>query len=122
MINVYVLKKEGVKLSTTTYSEKSVAAFLTFYVRHLRDNDLEIVSQYDFDHHVTELNVFILHDRNFRMKDIIPVLMKQHYEIINHLLEDLVTNAHLDMEQLDTPQAWENWYRAQKAQINDPER
>ncbi|MBA1433949.1 hypothetical protein [Bombilactobacillus bombi] len=109
-------------MSDTIYSEKAVAAFLAFYVRHLRDNDLEILSQYDVDHHVTELNVFILHDRNFRMKDIIPVLMKKHTSIINLLLEDLIANAHLNMEQLDTPQAWENWYLEQKAQIHEPER
>ncbi|KJY51147.1 hypothetical protein JG29_01910 [Bombilactobacillus mellis] len=109
-------------MATMAYSEKSVAAFLNFYVHHLRDNDLEILSKYDVDHHVTELNVFILHDRNFRMKDIVPVLMNQHGEIINLLLEDLIANAHLDMEQLDTPQAWENWYRGQKAQIHEPER
>ena len=38
------------------YSEKSLTAFLTFYVRHYQDADLEVFSQYDTDNHDTELN------------------------------------------------------------------
>ncbi|UQS81969.1 hypothetical protein MOO45_07210 [Bombilactobacillus folatiphilus] len=106
----------------TQYSEKSVEAFLTFYVHHFKDDDLEIISQYDLDHHVTELNAFINNDRSFRMKDIVPILVCKHNEIISLLLEDLVNNAQLDMNQLDTPQAWENWYREEKGKIKEPER
>lgn len=104
------------------YSEKAVAAFLQFYVHHFQDDDLEVISQYDVDHHVTELNAFIAHDRSFRMKDIVPVLIKQHSDIINALLEDLLKNAGLEMEQLNTPQLWENWYREEKTKIKEPER
>lgn len=104
------------------YSEKSLTAFLTFYVRHYQDADLEVFSQYDTDNHDTELNYFINQDRNFRMKDIVPVLLNKHTAIINSLLDDVTVNAQLDLDSMDTVDKWETWYRDQKAQLTDPDR
>ncbi|UQS83126.1 hypothetical protein [Bombilactobacillus thymidiniphilus] len=104
------------------YSEKFITSFLTFYIHHFNADDLEVISQYDVDHHVNELNAFIAWDRSFRLKDIVPLLINRHIEIINLLLDDLIQNADLAVDTLDTPQAWENWYTEQKNQISYPDR
>ncbi|NVY96402.1 hypothetical protein HU830_04350 [Lactobacillus sp. DCY120] len=109
-------------MATAKYSETEMAAFLKFYVHHFQDNDLEVVSQYDTDNHDTELNFFINQDRNFRMKDIVPVLVKKHPQIITALLDDVITNAQIDLEQFPDDTAWEQWYRDQKQALTDPDR
>lgn len=104
------------------YSEKFVTEFLKFYINHYNDDDLEIISTLDTHHYMPEFNPLISFDRNFRLKDIVPVLIKKHNQIINLLVNDIVKNGKINPDEMQSAQDWENWYRGQKAEIHEPDR
>ena len=90
--------------------------FVHFYLKHYRDNSLEILSDYRVDYAMNDINTYLFENRSFSPDQLIAGVLKNKRQLFLNILKtvDLPYTEKGTLKDV----TWDGWYTQRYAQIN----
>lgn len=92
--------------------------FANFYVSSFERNDLEIISEFDSDHNMININHYLLKNQPFSRKDLVRHVLVDHANNFLAILNNMTEKTGVDPEAMSTYEDWSAWYEEQRSKIH----
>ena len=91
--------------------------FANFYVSSFERDDLEIISEFDEDHNMVNINHYLLLNQPFSRKNLVKHVLIDHAHNFQAILDKMTAETGVDPEAMTTYEDWSKWYEAERAKI-----
>lgn len=91
--------------------------FANFYVSSFERDDLEIISEFDEDHNMVNINHYLLLNQPFSRKNLVKHVLIDHAHNFQAILDKITAETGVDPEAMTTYEDWSNWYEGVRAKI-----
>lgn len=91
--------------------------FANFYVSSFERDDLEIISEFDSDHNMVNINHYLLLNQPFSRKNLVKHVLIDHAHNFQAILDKMTAETGVDPEAMTTYEDWSNWYEGVRAKI-----
>ena len=92
--------------------------FANFYIVQFDEDDLEIINLYDEKHNMVDINSYLLNNIHFPRKKLIDHVLQYHDYNFKNLLDVMIEKTGVKPEDMLTYEAWDKWYKEQRAKIS----
>ena len=92
--------------------------FANFYIAQFDEDDLEIINLYDEKHNMVDINSYLLNNIHFPRKKLIDHVLQYHDYNFKNLLDVMIEKTGVKPEAMLTYEAWDKWYKEQRAKIS----
>ncbi|CDI57768.1 hypothetical protein VKX94_00315 [Lactobacillus helveticus] len=92
--------------------------FANFYIAQFDEDDLEIINLYDEKHNMVDINSYLLNNIHFPRKKLIDHVLQYHDYNFKNLLDVMIEKTGVKPEDMLTYEAWDKWYKEQRAKIS----
>ncbi|GIP66439.1 hypothetical protein LhelvAHU1049_06440 [Lactobacillus helveticus] len=92
--------------------------FANFYIAQFDEDDLEIINLYDEKHNMVDINSYLLNNIHFPRKKLLDHVLQYHDYNFKNLLDVMIEKTGVKPEAMLTYEAWDKWYKEQRAKIS----
>lgn len=92
--------------------------FANFYITQFDEDDLEIINLYDEKHNMVDINSYLLNNIHFPRKKLLDHVLQYHDYNFKNLLDVMIEKTGVKPEAMLTYEAWDKWYKEQRAKIS----
>lgn len=92
--------------------------FANFYIAQFDEDDLEIINLYDEKHNMVDINSYLLNNIHFPRKKLLDHVLQYHDYNFKNLLDVMIEKTGVKPEDMLTYEAWDKWYKEQRAKIS----
>lgn len=92
--------------------------FANFYIVQFDEDDLEIINLYDEKHNMVDINSYLLNNIHFPRKKLLDHVLQYHDYNFKNLLDVMIEKTGVKPEDMLTYEAWDKWYKEQRAKIS----
>lgn len=92
--------------------------FANFYIAQFDEDDLEIINLYDEKHNMVDINSYLLNNIHFSRKKLLDHVLQYHDYNFKNLLDVMIEKTGVKPESMLTYEAWDKWYKEQRAKIS----
>lgn len=92
--------------------------FANFYIAQFDEDDLEIINLYDEKHNMVDINSYLLNNIHFPRKKLLDHVLQYHDYNFKNLLDVMIEKTGVNPEAMLTYEAWDKWYKEQRAKIS----
>lgn len=84
--------------------------FANFYIAKFNQRDLEVMSTYDVNSNMVDINHYLMDNIHFIRKELVRHVLQYHDKNFNQLVDEIVRQDQIDKQSMTSYEDWDNWY------------
>jgi hypothetical protein len=88
--------------------------FTNFYIAKFNQRDLEVMSTYDVNSNMVDINHYLVDNIHFTRKELVRHALQYHDNNFHQLVDEIVRQDHIDKESMTSYEDWDNWYEERR--------
>jgi hypothetical protein len=88
--------------------------FANFYIAKFNQRDLEVMSTYDVNSNMVDINHYLMDNIHFIRKELVRHVLQYHDNDFNQLVDEIVRQDQIDKQSMTSYEDWDNWYEQRR--------
>lgn len=88
--------------------------FANFYIAKFNQRDLEVMSTYDVNSNMVDINHYLMDNIHFIRKELVRHVLQYHDKNFNQLVDEIVRQDQIDKQSMTSYEDWDNWYEQRR--------